>query len=86
MNFIPTPTSMMIKLTLYQANDIAIRLFQLHHYNKTYQLSSQRCHKHMKTVSLISAPATMQHLPPNTPKMPQSHGDSQHQSSSSHYN
>jgi hypothetical protein len=39
---------------------------QLHssssHHDRTYFLSSQGCHKHIKTVSFIPAPATMTEL------------------------
>jgi hypothetical protein len=32
------------------------------HYERTYQLSRQGCHKHIKTVSFIPSPATMREL------------------------
>src|ERR1700710_1916590 len=59
---------------------------QLHssssHHDRTHLLSSQGCHKHMKTVSFIPAPATMTEL---TSCQAQAHEDSRLNSSSSHH-
>jgi hypothetical protein len=62
---------------------------QLHssssHHNRTYPLSSPGCHKHIKTVSFIPAPATMTELTVCQTKDYQAHQDSQLHSSSSHH-
>jgi hypothetical protein len=62
---------------------------QLHssssHHERTYSLSSQGCHKHIKTVSFIPAPATMRELTDCQAKDAQAHQDSQLHSSSSHH-
>jgi hypothetical protein len=64
---------------------------QLHssssHHERTYLLSRQGCHKHIKTVSFIPAPATMRELTNCQGKdaVPQGHQDSQLHPSSSHH-
>src|ERR1700710_2780750 len=69
-SFIPAPATM-TELTSCQAKDATSTSrqsasFQLHPsptpHNRTSLLSSQGCHKHIKTVSFIPAPATMTEL------------------------
>jgi hypothetical protein len=62
---------------------------QLHssssHHDRTYLLSSQGCHKHIKTVSFIPAPATMTELTHCQGMDYQAYQDSQLNSSSSYH-